>query len=88
MKHTTLFAAVAVIGLMAGCTSSQDKAAQADADMKAKRMELADKYQTCTKKANAYEEAVTAGTGNDMAPEDQVQMSKCDEIMKTMEALK
>ena len=88
MKHTYLFAAVAVIGLMAGCTSSQDRAAQADADMKEKRMELADKYQTCTKKAGAYEQAVTAGTGNEVAPEDQVQMAQCDEIMKTMEALK
>jgi hypothetical protein len=56
--------------------------------MKEKRMELADKYQTCTKKAGAYEEAVKAGTGNDMAPSDQVQMSECDEIMKTLEALK
>jgi len=39
--------------------------------MKAKRMQLADEYQTCTKKANAYEAAVKAGTGGDVAPEDQ-----------------
>ena len=56
--------------------------------MKAKRMQLADQYQDCTKKAGAYEQAVTAGTGNDVATEDQVQMAECDEIMKTMEALK
>jgi outer membrane murein-binding lipoprotein Lpp len=88
MKRSTIFAAVAVVGLLAGCSSPQDKAATADADLKAKRMELADEYQTCTKKANDYEAAVKAGKGNDMAPEDQVQMSTCDEIMKTMEALK
>ena len=81
-------AAVAVVGLMAGCSSSQDKAAKADAEMTTKRMQLADKYQACTKKATAYEAAVKAGTANDMAPEDQVQMSQCDEIMKTLEALK
>lgn len=88
MKRSHFFAAVAIIGLMAGCSSPQDKAAEADAEMTAKRMELADKYQECTKKATAYEEAVKAGTGNDMRPEDQVQMSTCDEIMKTLEALK
>jgi outer membrane murein-binding lipoprotein Lpp len=88
MKRSTIFAAVAVVGLLAGCSSAEDKAAQADADLKAKRMELADEYQTCTKKAKDYDAAVKAGTGNDMAPEDQVQMSTCDEIMKTMEALK
>ncbi len=88
MKRSSFFAAVAVIGLMAGCSSPEDQANQADADMKAKRMQLADEYQKCTKKAGAYEEAVKAGTGNDVRPEDQVQMAQCDEIMKTMEALK
>ena len=91
MNRSYILAAVAVFGLLAGCSSpqsSQDQAAQADADMKAKRMELADKYQACTTKANAYEEAVKAGKGNEMAPEDQVPMSQCDEIMKTLEALK
>ena len=88
MKRSTIFAAVAVVGLLAGCSSPEKQAAQADADLKEKRMQLADEYQTCTKKANAYDAAVKAGTGNDMAPEDQVQMSSCDEIMRTMEALK
>jgi outer membrane murein-binding lipoprotein Lpp len=88
MKRSNFFAAVAVIGLMAGCSSPQDKAAKADAEMKEKRMQLADEYQTCTQKAAAYEEAVKAGKGNDVKPADQVQMSQCDEIMKTMEALK
>ena len=88
MKRAHFFVAAAVIGLMAGCSSSQDKAAKADAELKGKRMQLADQYQACTKKANAYEEAVKAGTGNDMAPADQIQMAECDEIMKTLEALK
>ncbi len=88
MKRSHFFAAVAVIGLMAGCSNPQDQAAKAEADMTEKRMQLADEFQTCTKKATAYEEAVKAGTGNDMAPADQVQMSQCDEIMKMLEALK
>lgn len=88
MKRSTIFAAVAVVGLLAGCSSPQDKAAKADAEMNEKRMQLADEFQACTKKAKAYEEAVTAGKGNEIASEDQVQMSSCEDIMKTMEALK
>ena len=56
--------------------------------MKKKRMELADQYQECTKKAAAYEEAVKKGEGDSVRPENQVTMAQCDEIMKTMEALK
>ena len=88
MKRLHIFAAVAVIGLLAGCTSSQDKAADADAELKAKRMQLADDYQTCTTKASAYEAAVKEGKGSEVEPADQVQTSQCDEIMKTLEALK
>ena len=88
MKRLQFFAAVAVIGLLAGCSSPEDKAADADAQMKQKRMQMADQYQECTTKANAYDAAVKAGKGSEVAAEDQVQMSSCDEIMKTMEALK
>ena len=88
MKRSSFFAAVAVIGLMAGCSSPEDKANQADADMKAKRMQLADDYQSCTKKSAAYEEAEKAGKGKEIPPEDRMTMAQCDEIMKTMEALK
>ena len=88
MKSSSFFAAVAVIGLMAGCSSPEDKANQADADMKAKRMQLADEYQVCTMKATDYDTAVKAGKGSEVAAEDQVMMAQCDEIMKTMEALK
>ncbi len=88
MKRSYILAVVAVFGLLAGCSNPQDQAAKAEADMTEKRMQLADEFQTCTKKATAYEEAVKAGKGNEMEPADQVQMSSCDEIMKTMEALK
>ena len=88
MKRLHLFATVIVIGLLAGCASSQDKAADADAQLKEKRMQLADEYQECTTKATAYEAAVKEGKGNEMKPEDMVQSSQCDEIMKTLEALK
>jgi len=90
MKRLHIFAAIAVIGLLAGCSSPtpQDKAADADAQLKAKRMQLADDYQACTTKAAAYEAAVKEGKGNEMDPADQIQMSQCDEIMKTLEALK
>ena len=88
MKRLHIFAAIAVIGFLAGCSSPQDKAADADAQLKAKRMQLADDYQACTTKAAAYEAAVKEGKGNEMDPADQIQTSQCDEIMKTLEALK
>lgn len=88
MKRSYFLAAAAVLVLMAGCSSPEDKAAKADAEMKQKRMQLADEYQECTKKAAAYDEAVKKGEGEYVRPEDQVTMAQCDEIMKTMEALK
>jgi outer membrane murein-binding lipoprotein Lpp len=89
MKRSLIFATVAVFALMAGCSSSpEEQAAQADADMKAKRMQLADDYQQCTTDAAAYEQAKAAGNANEIAPEKQKTKADCDEIMKTMEALK
>ena len=88
MKRSSFFAAVAVIGLMAGCSSPEDKSNQADADMKAKRMQLADEYQDCTQKAAAYEQAEKDGKAKEIPPEDRMTTAQCDEIMKTMEALK
>lgn len=88
MNRLPILAAVAVFAFVAGCSSPEERASQADADMKQKRMQLADDYQECTKKANAYEAAKKDGTANDLRPSDQVEMSTCDDIMKTMEALK
>lgn len=34
MKRSTIFAAVAVVGLLAGCSSPQDKAAEAEEALK------------------------------------------------------
>ncbi len=51
-------------------------------------MQLADDYQSCTQKAAAYEEAEKAGKGKEIPPEDRMTTAQCDEIMKTMEALK
>lgn len=89
MKRSLIFATVAVFALMGGCSSSpEEKAAQADADMKEKRMELADDYKQCTEDAAAYEQAKTAGNANEVAPDKQKTKGDCDEIMKMMEALK
>ena len=88
MKRSSFFAAVAVIGLMAGCSSPEDKANQADADLKEKRMQLADDFQECNQKAAAYEQAEKDGKAKEIPPEDRMTKAQCDEIMKTMEALK
>jgi outer membrane murein-binding lipoprotein Lpp len=88
MNRLLTLAAVAVFAFVAGCSSPQDKANQADADMKEKRMQLADEYQQCTADAAAYEQAKAAGNANEIAPDKQKTKEQCDEIMKTLEALK
>lgn len=89
MKRTLIFATVAVFVLMAGCSSSpEEQAAQADADMKEKRMQLADEYQQCTTDAAAYEQAKKDGKDKEIEPDKRKTKADCDEIMKTMEALK
>lgn len=88
MKRTLTFAAVAVFAFLAACSSPQDKAAKADAEMTEKRMQLADEYKQCTADAAAYEQAKKDGNAKEVAPEKQKTKEDCDEIMKMMEALK
>jgi outer membrane biogenesis lipoprotein LolB len=88
MKSLHFIVVAIVFAFMAGCSSPAEEAATADAEMKDKRMQLADQYQDCTQKANAYAAAVKAGTGNDVASEDQMTMDQCEVILKTLEALK
>ena len=88
MKRSFIFAAVAVFAFMAACSSPQDKAAKADAEMTEKRMQLADDYKQCTEDAAAYEQAKKDGTADRVPTDRQKTKEDCDEIMKMMEALK
>ena len=89
MKRSYFFSALAILVLIAGCSSSpQDKSAEADAEMKQKRMQLADEYLECTQKAAAYEEAKKKGEAEYVRPEDQKTKEQCEEINKMMEQLK
>ena len=88
MKGLYIFAAVLVFAFMAGCSSPQDKAAKADAEMTQKRMKMADEYKQCTEDAAAYEQAKKDGTADGVPTERQKTTEDCDEIMKMMEALK
>lgn len=88
MKRSSILAALAVLALMAACSSPQDKAAKADAEMTQKRMQLADDYKQCTEDAAAFEQAKKDGTADRVPPERQKTKADCDEIMKMMEALK
>jgi hypothetical protein len=88
MKYPYIFAAAAVFALMAACSSPQDRAASADAEMTQKRMKMADDYQECTKLAAAYEQAKKDGTADRVPSDEQKTTEQCDEIMKMMEALK
>lgn len=88
MKGPLFFATAVVFASMTACSSPQDKADMADADLKEKRMQLADEYQQCTDKAAAYEQAKKDGTADRISPDDQKTNEQCGEIMKMMEALK
>jgi Tfp pilus assembly protein PilF len=89
MKRSYFLATAAVLVLIAGCSSSpEEQSAQADADMKQKRMELADEYLECQKDAAAYEEAKKKGEGDSVRPEHQKTKEQCEEINKMMEQLK
>lgn len=88
MRRLSIFAALVVFALMAGCSSPQDKAAKADAEMTQKRMKMADEYKQCTEDAATYEQAKKDGTADRVPTERQKTKEDCDEIMKMMEALK
>jgi putative hemolysin len=64
---------VLMFGVLAACQSPEEQAAQADADMKKKRMAAVDEYNVCIEKAKGNTE----------------QMDVCDRVLKsTQEALK
>jgi len=88
MRRPLIFATVVVFALMAACSSPEDKANMADAELKQKRLKLADEYQQCTDKAAAYEKAMKDGTADRISTDDQKTKEQCDEIMKMMDALK
>ncbi len=79
MKHVKILAGLAVLGMLAGCSSPQDRAAKAqvrsyEAIEKAaqERLELVDKYQDCVKEAAGDNEKIEA----------------CDSYLKAAEALR
>ncbi len=79
MKHVKILAGLAVLAMLAGCSSPQDRAAKAqersyEALEKAaqERLELVDKYQECVKAAGSDNEKIEA----------------CDTYLKAAEALR
>lgn len=88
MNRLLTVAAATVLALTVACESPEERAADAQADMTQKRMELADDYQECTKQAAAYEQAKKDGTADRIPSDEQKTKEQCDEIMKMMEALK
>jgi hypothetical protein len=79
MRHIRLLTAVAVMGLLAACSSPQKDAAKAqegafEAQEKVarQRLELVEKYQACV----------------DEAAGDQLKIDACDSYLKAAEALK
>ena len=71
MKVVKLAGMVALIGILAACSSPQDKAAKADAEVANRRLELIDQYQKCVKDAEG----------------DQQKVDACDSYLKAADAL-
>lgn len=72
MKLVKIFLLIAVVGLLIGCQSAQDKAAKSQEAVNRERLELVDKYQKCMKKAE----------------QDKEQQAECEQYLKASEALK
>lgn len=72
MKLVKIFLLIAVVGLLIGCQSAQDKAARSQEAVNRERLELVDKYQKCMKKAE----------------QDKEQQAECEQYLKASEALK
>ena len=72
MKLVKIFLLIAVVGLIIGCQSAQDKAAKSQEAVNRERLELVDKYKKCMKKAK----------------KDKEKEAECEPYLKAAEALK
>lgn len=72
MKSFYIFLFALVLGLSAGCASSQDKAYKAQEKVHKERLKLVDEYKKCIQKAGTDQAAIEA----------------CDSYLKAAEALK
>ena len=63
---------IAVVGIIIGCQSAQDKAAKSQDAVNRERLELVDKYKKCMEKAE----------------QDKDSQAECEQYLKASEALK
>ncbi len=87
MRYLTILGFIAIVGLLAGCSSAEKKAAKANAAVSEEKMMLSKGYQECTEKAKAYKSAMAAGTGDQIQEADRMDESDCEAIRKNLEAL-
>ena len=87
MRYLKILGFVAIVGLLAGCASPEEKAANANAAVSEEKMRLSKQYQDCTQKSKTYKEAVAAGTGDQIKEADRMDESDCESIRKNLEAL-
>ena len=80
MRYLTILGFVAIVGLLASCSSPEDKVAK-------EKMKLSEAYQECTEMAKAYKSALAAGTGDQIEEADRMDESDCETIRKNLEAL-
>jgi len=72
MKSIYIFLLASIVGLTLACSSSQDKAYQAQEKVHKERLKLVEQYQNCMKKAG----------------DDKAMKEACEEYLKAAEALK
>ncbi len=80
MKFLTIFGFLAAFGLMAACSSPEDKVAK-------EKMKLSEAYQECTQKSKAYKAALAEGTQDRIGESDRMTDEDCETIRKNLEAL-
>ena len=88
MNRLQIAAAVAAFAFVAACSSPQEKAAEADAEITNMRMELAEEYKQCNEYAAEFVNAQKEGKADRVPADRQKTKADCEEIMKMMEALK
>ena len=72
MKSIFVIAIALALGMLIACSSSQDKAYNAQRKVSEERLKLVDEYKKCVKKAG----------------EDQDKIEACDKYLRAAEALK
>ena len=83
MKYLTVLYIAIVFGVLAACSSPEDKVAK-------EKMKLSEAYQECTQKAKAWKDTQASGNQEEIDrvhKDDRMTDEDCETIRKNLEAL-